>query len=136
MDVDNLTKFSAERAAIVDALAQTTGIEQVMFNKDDVPKNLPAAIVILESETGTKGTSKRFCDTDISWTVYLIVNAHKVDDPDTALYTLKETFREKYMAETGRDIPGVEYYSSRADASRLVRVAKLSLMRSGSGAGA
>lgn len=125
--MSNQEKFNAERAAIVTALGQATDIKQVMFNKDDVPRDLPAAIVILEGEEGTKGTSKRFCDTEIGWTVYLIVNAHKVSDPDTALYTLKETFREKYMAATGRDIPRVEYYTSRADASRLVRVAKISL---------
>jgi hypothetical protein len=89
----------------------------------------------LDSESGNKGTSKRYMDTEISWAVYLIVNATQVSDPDTTLYTLKEAFRAQYLTKMNRDFPQVEYYSSRTDGARAVRVAKISLLRSGSNAG-
>ncbi|HRY84295.1 MAG TPA: hypothetical protein P5533_06645 [Candidatus Cloacimonadota bacterium] len=129
-----LEKFGNERAGIRQALMDA-GIAQVMYNKDDIPKDLPAAIVILDGETGRNGTARRYVDTEIAWTVYLIVNASKADDPDADLYALKEKFREKYQAAMYRDIPEIEYYTSRVDGARLVRVARLALLRSGTGAG-
>lgn len=129
-----IEKFENERAGIRQALMDA-GIAQVMYNKDDIPKDLPAAIVILDGETGRNGTARRFVDTEIAWTVYLIVNASKADDPDADLYALKEKFREKYQAAMYRDIPEIEYYTSRVDGARLVRVARLALLKSGTGAG-
>ena len=130
-----LQKFEQERGAIRQALMEA-GVATVMYNKDDIPKDLPAAIVILDGETGKNGTGRRYVDTDIAWTVYLIVNASKADDPDADLYRLKESFREKYQATMYRDIPEIEYYTSRVDGARLVRVARLALLKSGTGAGA
>jgi hypothetical protein len=130
----NLNKYTAQRTAIVTALNATTAITTVLFNKDDIPKSLPAAIVILDDETAKNGTSKRFVDTDIAWTVFLIINAHNADDPDTALYSLKESFRTNLQSSLGRDIPHVEYYTSRIDGARLVRIAKISLLRPNTGA--
>lgn len=132
--MSNLEKFKAERAAITKALEDMRTVGTIQYNKDDVPKSLPAAIIILESEQGKNATAKRFCDTDIAWTVYLIVNAHNVADPDTALYTLKESFRDKYLAALGRDFPNVEYYSTRSDDARPVRVAKITINKPGIGA--
>lgn len=129
-----IEKFENERSSIRQALMDV-GIATVMYNKDDIPKDLPAGIVILDKETGKNGTGRRFVDTDIAWTVYLIVNATKAEDPDADLYTLKEKFREKYQATLYRDIPEIEYYTSRVDGARLVRVARLALLRSGTGAG-
>ncbi len=126
-------KFLYEREAIRQAL-ESANCAVVQFNKDDVPKELPAAIVVLDGETGKNGTSRRYVDTDISWTVYLVVNAHNVSDPDSALYALKESFRAAYQAFMGRDIPRCEYYSGRVEA-RPVRIAKLDLLRAGIGAG-
>jgi hypothetical protein len=73
-------------------------------------------------------------DTDIAWTVFLIVNAHNVDDPDSDLYQLKEMFRSYYQKLMNRDIPSIEYYASRIDGSRLVRIAKIDLLKVGTGA--
>lgn len=129
-----LEKFENERSSIRSALMDA-GIATVQFNKDDIPKDLPAAIVILDGETGKNGTGRRYVDTDIAWTVYLIVNATKAEDPDADLYALKESFREKYRATMYRDIPEIEYYTSRLDGARLVRVARLALLKSGTGAG-
>lgn len=129
-----LEKFENERSSIRQALMDV-GVATVLFNKDDIPKDLPAAIVILDGETGKNGTGRRYVDTDISWTVYLIVNATKAEDPDADLYRLKEEFREQYRAAMYRDIPEIEYYTSRVDGARLVRVARLALLKSGTGAG-
>ena len=128
-------KFIADRNRIVDAL-KFSDIHTILFNKDSIPKQLPCAIVILDSETGKNGTSRQFVNTDIAWTVFLIVNAHNVDDPDSDLYQLKAKFRTFYLKLMNRDIPSVEYYTSRVDGSRLVRIAKIDLLKSSSGAGA
>lgn len=128
-------KFIADRNRIVDAL-KFSEIPTIQFNKDNIPKQLPCAIVILDSETGKNGTCRQFVSTDIAWTVFLIVNAHNVDDPDSDLYDLKEKFRSFYLKLMNRDLPSVEYYTSRIDGSRLVRIAKIDLLKSSSGAGA
>ena len=126
-------KFIADRNRIVDAL-KFCDIPTIQFNKDSIPKQLPCAIVILDSETGKNGTSRQFVNTDIAWTVFLIVNAHNVDDPDSDLYQLKERFRTFYIKLMNRDIPSMEYYTSRVDGSRLVRIAKIDLLKVGNGA--
>lgn len=126
-------KFIADRNRIVDAL-KFCDIPTIQFNKDSIPKQLPCAIVILDSETGRNGTSRQFVSTDIAWTVFLIVNAHNVDDPDSDLYELKEKFRSFYLKLMNRDIPSIEYYTSRIDGSRLVRIAKIDLLKVGTGA--
>jgi hypothetical protein len=126
--------MTSERAAITAALNQAD-IDNVLYNKDEIPKSLPAAIVTLESEVGKNSTSRRFTDTDLGWSVFLIVNAQNAIDPDADLYTLKESFRDKYLCTMGRDFPAIEYYSGRIDGARLVRIAKISLLRSGIGAG-
>jgi len=126
-------KFIADRNRIVDAL-KFSDIHTILFNKDSIPKQLPCAIVILDSETGKNGTSRQFVNTDIAWTVFLIVNAHNVDDPDSDLYQLKEEFRTFYLKLMNRDLPSVEYYTSRVDGSRLVRIAKIDLLKAGNGA--
>lgn len=128
-------KFLYEREAIRQAL-EGAEIGTVLFNKDEVPRELPAAIVILDGETGVSGTIRRYIKTQIAWVVYLIVNAQGADDPDSALYELKEAFREKYQEALYRDLPVVEYYTSRVDGARLVRIAKIRLLKSGEGAGA
>ncbi|GAB1366303.1 hypothetical protein MASR1M36_11740 [Candidatus Cloacimonadaceae bacterium] len=35
------------------------GVAETLYNKDNIPKNLPCAIVILDSETGKNGTSRQ-----------------------------------------------------------------------------
>jgi len=113
-------KFIADRNRIVVAL-KFSDIPTILFNKDTIPNILPCAIVILDSETGKNGTSRQFVSTDIAWTVFLIVNAHNVGDPDSDLYELKEKFRSFYLKLMNRDLPSVEYYPSRIDGTRLVR---------------
>lgn len=129
-----IEKYQAERSRISEAL-NLAGVAETLYNKDNIPKNLPCAIVILDSETGKNGTSRQFVSTDIAWTVFLIVNAHNVTDPDSELYTLKEKFRSYYQKLMNRDLPSIEFYTSRVDGTRLVRIAKIDLLKSGSGAG-
>jgi hypothetical protein len=129
-----LEKFIYERSRISLAL-RNAGFSNVMFNKDDIPKTLPCAILILDSETGKNCTAKRYVDTDIAWTVFLIVNAHNAPDPDNDLYLLKDGFRKFYISLMNRDFPSVEYYTSRIDGTRLVRIAKIDLLKIGTGAG-
>ena len=130
-----LEKFQSERSRITQAISDA-GVAEVLFNKDNIPKSLPCAILILDSESGKNSTSRQYVDTDIAWTVFLIVNAQKASDPDTELYELKEKFRGSYMKLMNRDLPSVEYYTSRIDGTRLVRIAKIDLLKSGTGAGA
>jgi len=132
--VTALEKYQAERNRISEAL-NLAGMAEILYNKDNIPKNLPCAILILDSETGKHGTSRQYMDTDIAWTVFLIVNAHNVDDPDSDLYQLKEKFRSYYQKLMNRDLPSIEYYTSRIDGTRLVRIAKIDLLKSGTGAG-
>ena len=128
-----LEKFTFQRDRIAQAL-NLSGITEVLYNKDNIPKILPCAILILDSETGKHGTSRQYVDTDIAWTVYLIVNAQNVSDPDAILYAFKEKFRSYYLKLMNRDLPSVEYYTSRIDGTRLVRIAKIDLLKSGTGA--
>jgi len=132
--VSALEKYLAERSRITEALKQA-GVAELLYNKDSIPKNLPCAILILDSETGKLSTSKQYVDTDIVWTVFLIVNAQNVTDPDSALYQLKERFRSHYQKLMHRDLPSIEYYTSRIDGTRLVRIAKIDLLKAGTGAG-
>lgn len=129
----NHERFLAERKRIEDAL-KFSDIPTIQFNKDVIPKQLPCAIVILDSETGKNGTSRQFTSTDIAWTVFLIVNAQNVSDPDSDLYILKEKFRSFYLKLMNRDLPSVDYYTSRIDGTRLVRIAKIDLLKVGTGA--
>ena len=128
-----LEKFQSERSRITQAL-NLAGVSEVHFNKDNIPKSLPCAIVILDSETGKNSTSRRYVDTDIAWTVFLIVNAHNAPDPDNDLYLLKEGFRKIYISLMNRDLPSIEYYTSRIDGTRLVRIAKIDLLKVVTGA--
>ena len=128
-------KFIADRKRIVDALG-FSDIPTIQFNKDAIPKILPCAIVILDSETGKNRTSRQYVSTDLAWTVFLIVNAQNVSDPDSDLYQLKEKFRSFYLKLMNRDLPSVEYYTSRIDGTRLVRIAKIDLLNAGAGASA
>jgi hypothetical protein len=132
--VTALDKYQAERSRISEAL-NLAGVAEILYNKDNIPKTLPCAILIIDSEIGKHGTSRQYVSTDIAWTVFLIVNAYNVDDPDSDLYQLKEKFRSFYMKLMNRDLPSVEYYTSRIDGTRLVRIAKLDLLKSGIGAG-
>ncbi len=130
-----LEKFIFQRDRITQAL-NLAGITEVLYNKDNIPKSLPCAILILDSEAGKHGTSRQYVDTDIAWTVFLIVNAQNVSDPDAILYAFKEKFRSFYLKLMNRDIPSIEYYTSRVDGTRLVRIAKIDLLKVGSGASA
>jgi hypothetical protein len=129
-----LEKFIFQRDRIAQAL-NLSGITEVLYNKDNIPKILPCAILILDSEAGKHGTSRQYVDTDIAWTVFMIVNAQNVSDPDAILYAFKEKFRSYYLKLMNRDIPSIEYYTSRVDGTRLVRIAKIDLLKSGTGAG-
>ena len=129
----NHERFIVERKRIEDAL-KFSDVSTIQFNKDVIPKQLPCAIVILDSETGKNGTSRQYVSTDIAWTVFLIVNAQNVSDPDSDLYQLKEKFRSFYLKLMNLDLPSIEYYTSRIDGTRLVRIAKIDLLKVGTGA--
>ena len=128
-----IEKYQAERSRISESL-KLAGVAEILYNKDNIPKNLPCAILILDSETGKNGTSRQYVSTDIAWTVFLIVNAQNAADPDSDLYQLKEKFRSIYIKLMNRDLPSIEYYTSRIDGTRLVRIAKIDLLKSGTGA--
>jgi len=51
-----LEKYLAERSRISEAL-NLAGVAEIQYNKDNIPKNLPCAILILDSETGKHGAA-------------------------------------------------------------------------------
>jgi hypothetical protein len=120
--------FYTERKHIVEALTES-GIDLVLFNKDSVPKSYPCAVILLESETGRLPTGRQFMTSDLAWTLFLVVNAHENPDPDNDLYELKEAFRTNWIAMKEKDFAKVEYYTSRVDGTRLVRIARIELGR-------
>lgn len=118
-------KFEAERTQIIEALGKA-GIETILLTVDIVPKSFPAAILTLRQETGTHATARQFRDSDLGWTVFLVVDATPAvhQDPDADLYALKESFRKHYIELANNDFPRVEYYPANADA-RKVRIARI-----------
>ena len=92
-----VTQFTEKRANIVTDL-QTAGISEsnILFNRNSIPKAFPAAVVVSNEELGKKKTRYGFVEVDTNFDIYLIVNAHNIADPDTALYQLKEDFRDAY----------------------------------------
>ena len=54
-----LEKYQAQRSRISEAL-KLAGVAETLFNKDNIPKNLPCAILILDSVTGKHGTSRQY----------------------------------------------------------------------------
>jgi len=123
-----LERFLSERQKIQSAL-EAANVATIQYNKDDIPRALPAAIITLTQENGKNGTSRRYVDTDLFFTVFLVVNAQNVLDPDTALYQLKEAFRSAWQTAAGKDFHQIDYYTSRLDGSRLVRIAKIDLTK-------
>jgi len=124
--MNHVDRFLSERDKLVAVLQPIVG-DNIQFNKDIIPKSFPCAIVILDTEIGIKPTVSRFTATLLRWTVYLITNAHEVADPDLAVFVLKGKFREGYQLQFNKDIPQVEYYTSRVDGTRPVRIAKLTV---------
>ncbi len=53
-----LEKYQAECSRISEAL-NLAGVAETLYNKDNIPKNLPCAMLILDSETGKHGTSRQ-----------------------------------------------------------------------------
>ena len=117
------------RVRIVEALvASKIAPSNITFHKDNVPKAFPAAMIVLQGETGANGTSRRFTKIEYDIAVFLIVDVNNSKDPDADILNKSQTFRENYKTILGKDIPQIEYYSARADSGRKVRIAKLSLV--------
>jgi len=56
--VTALEKYQAECSRISEAL-NLAGVAETLYNKDNIPKNLPCAMLILDSETGKHSTSRQ-----------------------------------------------------------------------------
>ncbi len=52
-------KYQAKRSRIPEAL-KLAGAAETIYNKDNIPKNLPCAILILDSEIGKHGSSRQY----------------------------------------------------------------------------
>lgn len=93
---------------------------------DDLSSGFEAAIVSLERENGKDGTRKRYVSTDLAFNIYLVVDAaDDIADPDTALYTLKEAFRDAYLGMMNKDFASAEYYPSYVNGTHPVKICKL-----------
>jgi hypothetical protein len=124
-------KFTETRSAIVAALT-TAGIvtDNLLLSANQIPDDLKsgfiAAVVTLAEENGKDPTSKQYTRTDIIFEIFIMVDAaNDIDDPDLALYNLKEDFRTAYIASQYKDFSKVEYYTGQADISHPVRIAKM-----------
>lgn len=123
-----MSVMTEERAGIVKAL-NAAQISSVLYAKEAVPQSFPAAIVVLATEEGTKATAMRFIETELSWSVYLVISALNNSDPDIDAYDLKEAFRMALVTEVGKDVGFVDYYNSQCD-GRPVRVARMDIVKS------
>lgn len=126
-----ITEFTRIRTAILAAIT-TAGINDgnkltnVNSLPDDLSSGFQAAIVSLERETGKDATRKRFVSTDLAFDIFLVVDAATdIADPDLALYTLKEAFRDAYLASVNKDFASIEYYPSYVDGTHPVKICKL-----------
>jgi len=118
--------FAKKRQNLLTVLEQT-GIDakNIAFSKDTIPREFPAAIVVLQSEKGKKATSRRFCEFDYDIAVFLIADVNNSVDPDIEILNLASTFKTHYQPVFGIDIPKIDYYPARADSGRKVRIAKV-----------
>lgn len=118
--------FLDKRNKIVTALNQTGIIaKNIVFSKDIIPREFPAAILILDGEKGKKATSRRYLETEYNLIVYLIADVNNSTDPDSVILQLANSFKEQYKTVTGSDIPKIDYYPAKADSGRKVRIAKV-----------
>ena len=122
----SITGFQITRTHIVKAL-KNSGIQanNISFDKESIPSSFPSAMVILEGESGILKTNKRFLEEVYNISIFLIINAEKVTDPDVEIMILKEAFRVQYQLLLKKDFPKVEYYNARADSGRKVKIAKI-----------
>jgi hypothetical protein len=122
----SITGFQITRAHIVTALKNAgIGESNISFDKESIPTAFPSAMVILEGESGILKTNKRFLEEIYNISIFLIINAEKVTDPDVEIMILKEAFRVQYLLLLKKDFPKVEYYNARADSGRKVKIAKI-----------
>ena len=122
----SITGFQITRAHIVTALKNAGIVENnISFDKESIPTAFPSAMVILEGESGILKTNKRFLEEVYNISIFLIINAEKVSDPDVEIMILKEAFRVQYQLLLKKDFPKVEYYNARADSGRKVKIAKI-----------
>jgi len=124
----SITGFQITRTHIVRAL-KNSGIKEnnISFDKESIPTAFPSAMVILEGESGILKTNKRYLEEVYNISIFLIINAEKVTDPDVEIMILKEAFRVQYQLLLKKDFPKVEYYNARADSGRKVKIAKIYL---------
>lgn len=122
----SITGFQITRTHIVKAL-KNAGIQEnnISFDKESIPTAFPSAMVILEGESGILKTNKCFLEEVYNISIFLIINAEKVTDPDVEIMILKEAFRVQYQLLLKKDFPKVEYYNARADSGRKVKIAKI-----------
>lgn len=122
----SITGFQITRTHIVKALKKA-GIQEnnIYFDKESIPTTFPSAMVILEGESGILKTNKHFLEEVYNISIFLIINAEKVTDPEVEIMILKEAFRVQYQLLLKKDFPKVEYYNARADSGRKVKIAKI-----------
>jgi len=122
----SITGFQITRAHIVKALKNAGIVENnISFDRESIPTAFPSAMVILEGESGILKTNKRFLEEIYNISIFLIINAEKISDPDVEIMILKEAFRVQYQLLLKKDFPKVEYYNARADSGRKVKIAKI-----------
>ena len=126
-----ITKFSSVRSSILAAVTSAgisdgNKLTNVNALPDDLSGGFKAAIVSLEQENGKDATRTRFISTDLVFDIFLVVDAaDDIADPDLALYTLKESFRDAYLASVKKDFASISYYPSYVNGTHPVKICKL-----------
>ena len=123
--------FEEKRSLIKESvIAGGVAEELVSYNEYFMPNDLPASIITIRNETGTKGTFKQYTASSFDFEIFLIVKLKGVSDPDLVLYNLKEAVRTKYKEKLHKDFPKVEYYPTKLKALD-VKVAKIYTYKGG-----
>jgi len=117
------------REIIIKSL-KATGItdKNIFFSRNVLPSSFPCAMVVLDEEAGIDKTGSRYLNQEYAFNVFLIISAEKSTDPDVEVYDLKESFRAHYLNHTKYDFSKVFYYDARAESSRKIKVAKISVV--------
>jgi len=103
--------------------------DNILFTQELIPEGLPAGIIALEDEAGKNGTNRQYTSTELDFTIYLVVDAHDIIDPDLDVFTLKEAVRTSYKSLLNKDFPKVTYYPSRYKTTQKVRIAKIATVK-------
>ena len=129
-----MTKYIEYRTRLIEVLKRIGIAEKNIFLKKSViPREYPAAIISHSSEAGKHRTGTRYLGVEFYPDVYLMVDINRLDDPDSIVSDLSESFCDEYQKEFKLGVPSVNYYYARAESNREVKIIKPEFSEQGRG---